>query len=106
MAGGFLSGSTCVFSAPPRLRVSAVNLLFNPRRHHRPYSYRNATIGSTRVARRAGTEHASRATVPRRTLTAANVNGSLELTPYRSLDINRVSANAVSVPNPTPISTR
>jgi hypothetical protein len=43
------------------------------------YSQRNATIGSARMARRAGTQHASRAAAPSTGTTAANVSGSVGL---------------------------
>src|SRR5437762_2300404 len=40
------------------------------------YSCLSATIGSTRIARRAGRKHAARATTPRSRATTANVRGS------------------------------
>src|ERR1700722_9262014 len=40
------------------------------------YSYLNATIGSTRIARRAGMEQAAAATATRIAATARNVSGS------------------------------
>ena len=46
-----------------------------------PYSCRSAFIGSTRVARRAGIEQASSATVVKRSTTDVNVKGSVLLTP-------------------------
>jgi hypothetical protein len=46
-----------------------------------PYSYRNATIGSTRVARRAGMKQAASATAKSSTATAINVTGSAGRTP-------------------------
>lgn len=45
------------------------------------HSYRNATNGSTLVARRAGTKHASSATVVSSKVIAAKVAGSVLLTP-------------------------
>ena len=40
------------------------------------YSHRNATTGSTAIARLAGSTHASIATTPNTTVTATSVNGS------------------------------
>jgi hypothetical protein len=45
------------------------------------YSLRRASIGLTNVARLAGSQQAKNATVPKRIVTAAKVNGSLGLTP-------------------------
>ena len=43
------------------------------------YSQRNATIGSARIARRAGTQHANSTAAPRSGITPTNVNGSVGL---------------------------
>ena len=43
-----------------------------------PYSYLNATVGFTRVARRAGIKHAVNATSTSRNVTAASASGSTE----------------------------
>src|SRR6267154_2673722 len=48
------------------------------------YSYRSATIGSTRVARRAGTQHATSVTAVSNAAITTNVNGSKELMPNSS----------------------
>ncbi len=45
------------------------------------YSYRSATMGSTRVARRAGMEQAASATTSNRTATLKNVSQSSGVTP-------------------------
>ena len=45
------------------------------------YSYLNATMGSTRMARRAGIQQAASATEASRTAIDANVSGSVGLTP-------------------------
>jgi hypothetical protein len=68
---------------------SRVNLTPSPRfTHHsrqgrslpgNSYSQRNATIGSARIARRAGTQHASSAAAPSTGTTAAKVSGSVGL---------------------------
>jgi hypothetical protein len=44
--------------------------------HEAVYSYRNATMGSTLVARRAGMKHASNATESRTAVTAISVSGA------------------------------
>jgi len=54
------------------------------------YSHRSAIIGSTFVARRAGIQHASNATITSSSGAAANVNGSVAFTPKSKLFINRV----------------
>jgi hypothetical protein len=46
-----------------------------------PYSYRRASTGSMRVARRAGSQTANRATAPSRMGTVVKVTGSQVLTP-------------------------
>jgi hypothetical protein len=46
-----------------------------------PYSYRNATNGSTRVARRAGKKHAAKPTATTIAATPPNVQGSVTETP-------------------------
>lgn len=46
-----------------------------------PHSYRNATIGSTREARRAGRMQAARPDKVRRAATPVNVHGSVGTTP-------------------------
>src|ERR1700729_3099051 len=48
---------------------------------YKGYSWRRATIGSTRMARQAGITQASKATVVRRIATAEYVSGSVERTP-------------------------
>src|SRR5439155_15402592 len=58
------------------------------------YSSRNATIGSSRAARRAGTHDATRAIVTTSITIAANVSGSVGLTPTSMLVMTRVTAAA------------
>src|SRR6185503_5069394 len=69
---------------------------------HGFYSYLSATIGSTFAARRAGIQHASKATTASSKGTAANVNGSTALTPNSNEVIKRVSANDAAKPIATP----
>src|SRR5258708_38726078 len=57
---------------------------------HLSYSYLSATIGSTLVARRAGIEHANRATPVSTIGTITNVNGSAAFTPKSNELISRV----------------
>src|ERR1700679_2846960 len=64
----------------------------------RNYSYFSATIGSTRIARRAGTQHAASVTTRTRIETPANVSGSVALTSNNRLDMNRVSASDAATP--------
>lgn len=66
------------------------------------YSYRRATTGSTRVARRAGIQQAASATPINASVTATNVAGSEAFTPKSKLVIRRVSAKAAATPNTTP----
>src|SRR6266496_4122654 len=67
------------------------------------HSYRNASIGSTRAARRAGNQHASKATAIRSNEIAINVAGSVGLMP-KSRPLNkRVRAKAPASPMATPI---
>src|SRR5262249_16137290 len=68
------------------------------------HSNRSAVIGSTFVARRAGIQHASRATNVSSNAIVVNVSGSVALTPNSRVFIIRVSANAT--PNPIPIPRR
>src|SRR5207249_4236295 len=56
------------------------------------YSARSATIGSTLVARSAGSHAAITAESPRITVTPMNVGGSVALTPNNTLAISRVTA--------------
>ncbi len=51
-------------------------------RYCEPYSARNASIGSTRVARRAGAKHATIVTATRTTAHAIITRGSRGETPY------------------------
>src|ERR1044072_4547738 len=68
------------------------------------YSYRRAINGSTFVARRAGSAHASTAAPSDTRSTIKYVAGSDALTPNNMLDIQRVSANAPANPITVPIS--
>src|SRR5262249_17045222 len=64
----------------------------------RPHSPRNATIGSTFVARRAGKKQASKATASRTKGAAINVVGSVAVTSNNNPANTRVSAKAASKP--------
>ena len=66
------------------------------------YSCRNATIGLTLLARRAGIQHASKATSISDKAITAKVSGSVELTPKSKLFITRVAASAITSPITTP----
>src|SRR5271165_2461449 len=72
------------------------------------YSYRSATRGSTRVARRAGTRHATVPTTSSTNNTPTKVRGSRGETPQSWLATQRVSAMLASMPStmPTPMSRR
>ena len=59
-------------------------------------SDRSATIGSTRLARRAGRKHASIATPARTAVTTLNVSASVGPTPNSWLRRSRVAANEPS----------
>jgi hypothetical protein len=69
------------------------------------YSPRNATIGSTFVARRAGRKQASNATAMSSRTGAANVAGSVALTPKSRFLIVRVNATDAIRPSAKPVST-
>lgn len=77
-----------------------------PRPESSNYSLRKAAIGSARVARRAGIQHASNDTPASSSETAANVIGSVALTPKSSPWRSRVTAIAAARPitNPAEIS--
>ena len=70
------------------------------------YSLRNATTGSTRIARHAGAATAIAAVVTSTRGTAANVIGSSGCTPNRNVEIDRLSAAAAPSPMTVPMTTR
>src|SRR5712664_728729 len=67
------------------------------------HSWRSATMGSTCIARRAGTKHASSATSRSRIVTPPNVSGSVGVTPKSSFVIKRVRPNDAPRPIAIPI---
>ena len=90
----------------PCLR-SSVLILFRSPRHlrartpdviHQAYSCLSATIGSIRVARRAGSQHATNATATSSAATPANVIGSVAFTPNSRCSMTRVNPNAATSP--------
>src|SRR6266850_700731 len=66
------------------------------------YSYRSETIGSTRIARRAGIQQARQPTIRISAAPAENVHGSLDFTPYNSLAITRTAPSAPAAPSAAP----
>ena len=62
------------------------------------YSWRNATSGSTFVARRAGMKQETNATASSSKVIATRVGGSVACTPKSKSDIRRVSAKEVPKP--------
>jgi len=66
------------------------------------HSYRSAIIGSTFVARCAGSQQASNATTVSNSAITMNVNGSVALTPNNRVFINCVNATDATKPNTTP----
>jgi indolepyruvate decarboxylase len=66
------------------------------------YSYRNATTGSTLVARSAGIRHATNATHPRSAATTDSVTGSYGLTPNKRVDITRAASSEPINPSTNP----
>src|SRR5271169_130071 len=70
------------------------------------YSYLNATIGSTFVARRAGRYVAPIDTRASTAETVTKVTGSVAPTPNNKLDKKRENAMAAASPIPTPASVR
>jgi Type I phosphodiesterase / nucleotide pyrophosphatase len=67
------------------------------------YSVRSATSGSTFEARQAGTALARSATIPSNSGTTMNVCRSRGCTPYRSVTISPVIANASTRPTAMPV---
>src|SRR5437660_1389432 len=72
----------------------------------RYHSDRSTVIGSTFVARRAGIQHASRATNASSNVITIKVSGSVALTPNSRVFIKRVAMSAPPRPIPTPANTR
>ena len=70
------------------------------------HSYRSASRGSTRTARRAGTQQASRATPTNKTPTPIRVSGSAGWTPKRNELKACDSATAARAPTTTPATIR
>src|SRR5262245_7429926 len=68
------------------------------------HSHLSATIGATFAARLAGIQHANSATHASESEIRMNVSGSDAVTPYRSGDMTRVSANAPAIPSARPAS--
>ncbi len=67
------------------------------------YSYLKAVIGSTLVALRAGTRHATSVTTPTISDTITKVNKSVGLIPNNRLDITLVKARDAAKPITMPI---
>src|ERR1700680_5077510 len=91
------NGGSFVRMPPSEQRFESVRAL---------HSYRKATSGSTREARRAGTAHAASATAIRSAETETYANRLLAAVPNRRLAINLVAPKAPARPNPTPASAR
>src|SRR5258706_4290763 len=71
----------------------------------RPYSFRKATIGSTRPARQAGTKLAATATAVIRSTVAVIDNGSTAPTPKKRDAIRRATTSAAGTPRRRPAKT-
>src|SRR6266581_2549574 len=71
----------------------------------KPHSVRRATMGSTRMARRAGKKQARAAIAARRRVTAPRLSGSKGLTRKRRLLIRRVSISEPTKPAARPRTT-
>src|SRR5262245_58108624 len=90
--GGFnsweheLIGTAATYSRPTGLPP---DLLFSLRSARRDHGSRSTISGSTRIARRVGTEHAASETSATAAATAAYVTGSVGFTPCSSLDSHR-----------------
>src|SRR5207245_2523816 len=67
------------------------------------HSYLNATMGSTRAARRAGNQPASRATALNNAIATTYATGSVGATPNSSPRSTRVSTSAAMKPSANPI---
>src|SRR5690348_9133165 len=66
------------------------------------YSSRNALVGSSDAARRAGSQHATTAITRKSSTMLANVIGSVGATPTSMLVITRVSTSAPTTPITSP----
>ena len=62
------------------------------------YSWRNATNGSTRLARSAGNPHANNAIDANSPVTVVKVKASVGVTPYSNVEISRVRPNDTASP--------
>src|ERR1035441_4771907 len=67
------------------------------------HSNRSAIVGSTRVARRAGNQHAATPAASTTSATAAKVSGSRALTPHSSLASTLLAAKLAAKPTANPI---
>src|SRR6185437_8771124 len=79
----------------------------SPRLEHTAHAYhslRSATMGSTRVARRAGSQLASVAAAASRTTTPARVTGSTGVTPKSRPVTSLAAASAAAMPITSPAS--
>src|SRR5262245_51119196 len=93
-----------------RIKIQACQSVFDlvfPLRHvrlliHPLHSQRNAIIGSTFVARRAGIQQAASATTSSSKAIPTNVSGSVALTPNNKASIKRVKASDTVRPSDTP----
>ena len=71
-----------------------------------PYAYVfSATTGSTRLARRAGIQLATKVTAASTAIAPAYANGSPDVTPSRKPESNRVAAHAIGTPRAAPMIT-
>src|SRR5215211_3217680 len=93
--------SRCAGSETER-QTAARNLQASPRAR---YSFRRATIGSTRTARLAGTRHAMTPMTSVTRIAAAKVIGSVGVVPHSSLRISRLVAKLTATPITRPTAT-
>ena len=70
------------------------------------YSYRSATMGSTFMARRAGTAQAASPTAISKAAAAAYANGSRAVTPESYAESAFIAKNAAPTPSTAPIAAR
>ena len=76
---GYASTADALLSARSSKRSVMATPSLNRHDRSAAYSQRKATIGSARIARRAGTQHADSADAARSRITPANVSGSVGL---------------------------
>ena len=90
------------WTVPTRLMSGNIGLYLARPRLAPPHSCLSATRGSTRAARRAGSQHATRAIAIHTATAADQVTASVGLTPWSSVASSRDARAEISKPMATP----